>query len=126
MFKRCRTHVPSRCSYAGQCGSVYANTAFVAVQGRFQEAFAEAALANNYRRPVIGYAADVERLGRREVDAFFRRRYTPRSLTIAVVGDVSAEQVQVAMPCLASRVCTSAVVKVLPQVPTHITELVAC
>ena len=30
--------------------------------GRFQEAFAGAALANNYRRPVIGYAADVEAL----------------------------------------------------------------
>lgn len=32
--------------------------------GRFQEAFARAALANNYRRPVIGYAADVEALVR--------------------------------------------------------------
>lgn len=30
--------------------------------GRFQEAFAGAALGNNYRRPVIGYAADVDAL----------------------------------------------------------------
>ena len=32
--------------------------------GRFQEAFAGAALGNNYRRPVIGYAQDVEALVR--------------------------------------------------------------
>ncbi len=33
--------------------------------GRFQEAFAGAALGNNYRRPVIGFAADVDALVRR-------------------------------------------------------------
>ncbi|KAK9844157.1 hypothetical protein WJX81_006305 [Elliptochloris bilobata] len=62
--------------------------------GRFQEAFAGAALANNYRRPVIGYASDVEALGRRELESFFTRWYGPSRLTIAVVGDATASQVR--------------------------------
>lgn len=58
-----------------------------------QEEFLGTALANNYRRPVIGYEADVVALGRREVEAFFRRHYGPRNLVIAVVGDVTPDQV---------------------------------
>lgn len=37
-----------------------------------------------HRRPVIGYPEDIERLGRREVQAFFQRHYGPSNLTIAV------------------------------------------
>ncbi|CAL8468516.1 g8056 [Coccomyxa elongata] len=62
--------------------------------GRFQEAFLGAALANNYARPVIGYERDVAALGRREVEAFFRRHYGPRNLVITVVGDTTPEQVR--------------------------------
>lgn len=61
--------------------------------GRFQEAFLGAAAANNYRRPVIGYPADVAALGRREVEAFFRERYGPRNIVITIVGDTSPEKV---------------------------------
>lgn len=43
--------------------------------GPFQEAFAERSLANNYRRPVIGYQRDIDRLGRREVQNFFEQRW---------------------------------------------------
>lgn len=64
--------------------------------GRFQEAFLGAALTNNYRRPVIGYARDVAALGRREVEAFFQRHYSPRNLTITIVGDTSPNQVRAA------------------------------
>ncbi len=60
--------------------------------GRFQEAFLAAALANNYRRPVIGFERDVASLGRREVEAFFRRHYGPRNLVISVVGDTTPQQ----------------------------------
>lgn len=35
--------------------------------GGFQEAFSAKAFANNYGRPVIGWPADFQRLGRREV-----------------------------------------------------------
>lgn len=61
--------------------------------GRFQEAFLGTAAANNYRRPIIGYEGDVAGLGRREVEAFFRERYGPRNLAIAIVGDTTPEKV---------------------------------
>ena len=50
------------------------------------------ALTNNYRRPVIGYEADVAALGRREVEAFFRAHYGPSNLVIAVVGDTTPDK----------------------------------
>jgi predicted Zn-dependent peptidase len=64
--------------------------------GRFQEAFLGAAITNNYRRPIIGYELDVEGLGRREVEAFFRERYGPSNMVICIVGDVMPEKV----PCI--------------------------
>ena len=75
--------------------------------GRFQEAFLGAAIANNYRRPIIGYEMDVEGLGRREVEAFFRERYGPRNMVICIVGDTTPEKVpcklhQSTIPCLCS------------------------
>ena len=58
-----------------------------------QEEFLSAALTNNYRRPVIGYEADVAALGRREIEAFFREHYGPSNLVIAVVGDTTPDKV---------------------------------
>ena len=57
-----------------------------------QEGFAARAMSNQYGRPVIGWADDVARLGRREVDAFFKRHYGPQSLTVTIVGDVDPAQ----------------------------------
>ncbi len=37
---------------------------------------------------MIGFADDIARLGRREVQAFFQQHYGPQNLTIAVAGDV--------------------------------------
>ena len=62
--------------------------------GKFQQAFARSAFANNYGRPVIGYAADVEAVGRRELVSFFQSHYGPRALTIAVVGDARPDRVR--------------------------------
>ena len=62
--------------------------------GAFQEEFAQRCLANNYRRPVIGYEADIQRLGRREVASFFAEHYGPAALTVAVVGDVRPSEVR--------------------------------
>ena len=62
--------------------------------GPFQEEFAARSLSNNYRRPVIGYAQDLHRLGRKEVASFFAQHYGPKSMTISVVGDVRAAQVR--------------------------------
>ena len=62
--------------------------------GPFQEQLALRSLGNNYRRPVIGFEADIQRIGRREVAQFFGERYGPQSLTIAVAGDVKPEQIR--------------------------------
>ncbi|CAI5476671.1 unnamed protein product [Closterium sp. Yama58-4] len=63
--------------------------------GRFTEAFAQRAFPNSpYGRPTIGYPSDFDRLGRKEVKAFFQQHYTPDKLTCAVVGDVSAAEVE--------------------------------
>ena len=62
--------------------------------GPFQQRFARAALANNYGRPVIGVPSDVESIGRAELSTFFRERYGPASLAIAVVGDASPARVR--------------------------------
>ncbi|KAL4423363.1 hypothetical protein ABPG77_004294 [Micractinium sp. CCAP 211/92] len=62
--------------------------------GPWSEQFALRSMANNYRRPVIGFPEDLERIGRREVQAFFQRHYGPRNLTIAVAGDVRPEQIR--------------------------------
>jgi len=44
-----------------------------------------------YRRPVLGWQWDVERLSRADAEAFFRANYTPDHATLALVGDVKAE-----------------------------------
>lgn len=62
--------------------------------GPFQEEFADRSLSNNYRRPVIGYERDIQRLGRKEVASFFAQHYGPSSLTVSIVGDVRPETVR--------------------------------
>ena len=62
--------------------------------GKFQEGFAAQAMTNNYRRPVIGYPADLALLGRREVQSFFNEHYGPQRLSISVVGDVQVDVVR--------------------------------
>lgn len=47
-----------------------------------------------YRRPVIGYAEDIQNLTRQDVQNFFATYYVPNNLTIAVVGDVNPAQVK--------------------------------
>lgn len=61
--------------------------------GRFLEDFQGRTHSSNYRRPVIGYEADIRNFGRREVSDFFRRHYGPSNMTIALVGDVYPDQV---------------------------------
>lgn len=45
-----------------------------------------------YRRPVIGWLWDVERLSRADAAEFFATHYIPANATLVVVGDVVAEQ----------------------------------
>ena len=47
-----------------------------------------------YRRPVIGYEADLDQMTRDQVTRFFETYYTPDRMTFAVVGDVDPATVQ--------------------------------
>lgn len=52
------------------------------------------AFANNYRRPIIGYERDIRDLSRQDIAAFFARNYGPDSLSIAIVGDITASRAE--------------------------------
>jgi zinc protease len=44
-------------------------------------------LSHPYRWPIIGWMADIERIGRADCEAFFRTYYAPSNAAIYVVGD---------------------------------------
>ena len=49
--------------------------------------------AHPYGYPTIGHASDIATLTREQAAAFFKKYYVPNNLTIAIVGDVDAKQV---------------------------------
>ncbi len=53
----------------------------------FEELLALTFKAHPYRRPVIGWRSDVEKVGVAQCREFFRTYYAPDNLVIAVVGD---------------------------------------
>src|SRR5215470_6465715 len=59
-----------------------------------QGLFATAFVAHPYRRPVIGTAETVRRIGERELLEFFRGYYVADNLTLVVAGDVDPERVR--------------------------------
>jgi zinc protease len=62
-----------------------------------QSLFAAAYVAHPYRRPVIGTAESVRRLGERELVEFFRSFYVADNVTLVVAGDVDAGHVKKAV-----------------------------
>ncbi len=63
--------------------------------GRMIEQFLEVAFTEHpYRRPVIGYEADLYGATRDDIQTFFDRYYVPNNLVIAIVGDVDPADVQ--------------------------------
>jgi zinc protease len=59
-----------------------------------QSLFAAAYAQHPYRRPVIGTADSVKRLGEREVVEFFRSSYVADAITLVVAGDVDPAYVR--------------------------------
>jgi zinc protease len=59
----------------------------------YQEIFGVAFQKHSYRWPVIGYEADLNRMGSAEAVKFYSDYYAPNRATIVVVGDVKANEV---------------------------------
>ena len=59
-----------------------------------QSLFAAAYVAHPYRRPVIGTADSVQRLGERDLVEFFRTYYVADNMTLVVAGDVDPARVR--------------------------------
>jgi len=62
--------------------------------GKLIEDFiATAFKAHPYSHSVIGHMSDLRRMTRKDVDNYFRQYYSPNNLTVAIVGDVNADEV---------------------------------
>ncbi len=59
-----------------------------------QSLFSTAYVAHPYRRPVIGTAESVQRLGERDLVEFFRSYYVADNMTLVVAGDVDPVRVK--------------------------------
>ncbi len=51
-------------------------------------------LNHPYGRPVIGWHQEIEKLGREDALAFYRRFYAPNNATLVIAGDVDASEVR--------------------------------
>ena len=58
----------------------------------FEEFLALAYKAHPYGEPVVGHMSDIETMTRQEAEEFFEKYYSPANLTIAIVGDVYADE----------------------------------
>jgi predicted Zn-dependent peptidase len=64
-------------------------------QGKLLELFGATAMeAHPYRRPAVGWSSDIENLRVADAAAFFDTYYVASNMTIAVVGDVKAADIQ--------------------------------
>jgi predicted Zn-dependent peptidase len=59
----------------------------------FEAHMAAAFTTHPYGQPVVGYMADIQRLRRPDVEAYFRRYYGPSNAVVTVVGDVEPDQI---------------------------------
>jgi predicted Zn-dependent peptidase len=59
----------------------------------YEAQLAAAFTMHPYGVPVVGYMSDLENLGRREVEQYYRRFYGPNHAVVVVVGDIDANQV---------------------------------
>lgn len=63
--------------------------------GRLGEQMDAALFLNHpYGRPTIGWRHEIEKLGREDALAFYRRFYTPNNAIVVIAGDVTPEEVK--------------------------------
>ena len=62
--------------------------------GKLMEAFLKTAFAEHpYRRPIIGWDADLKYLQRDKVEQFFRSYYSPNNAVVTIVGAVNPDEI---------------------------------
>jgi len=62
--------------------------------GRLIEQFTAISFeAHPYRQPVVGYMSDLHSFTREDASAFYAKHYVPANMTIAMVGDIKADEV---------------------------------
>ncbi len=62
--------------------------------GKLMEAFLKTAFAeHHYRRPIIGWDADLKYLQRDKVEQFFRSYYSPNNAVVTIVGAVNPDEI---------------------------------
>lgn len=63
--------------------------------GKLYEEFLGAAFhAHPYGRPVVGFASEIQAVGRTSALEYFRRFYGPNNAVVAIVGDIDVAQMQ--------------------------------
>lgn len=58
-----------------------------------EDFFATTFKAHPYHHSVVGHMSDLKRITRRDVEIYFKKFYSPSNLTVAIVGDVKANEV---------------------------------
>lgn len=58
-----------------------------------EDFFAVAFKAHPYHHEVVGHMSDLRRISRKDVGDYFHKYYSPSNLTVAIVGDVKADEV---------------------------------
>src|ERR1700754_5196424 len=59
-----------------------------------EQIMAELYLNHPYGRPVIGWHAEIEKLGREDALEFYKRFYAPNNATLVIAGDVTADEIR--------------------------------
>ena len=63
------------------------------IQKLVEDFVATAFKAHPYHHSVIGHMSDIKGITRGDVEAYFKKYYSPSNLTVAIVGDVKAKRV---------------------------------
>ncbi|MDP4194180.1 MAG: pitrilysin family protein [Bacteroidota bacterium] len=59
----------------------------------FEDFFSVAFKSHPYHHEVVGHMSDLKQITRNDVKEYFKKYYSPSNLTVAIVGDVKAEEV---------------------------------
>jgi zinc protease len=79
-------------------------------------------LNHPYRKPVIGWRPEIEKLDRNDALAFYRQHYTPNNAVLVIAGDVSVDEVRKLAEDSYGKVPKRAEIgpRLRPQEPAHV------